>query len=73
MARQDALRSRQDAHAQAAQFTPNTLQQFYAVVPLHEKTNVLWSFLKSHKRDKIMIFFASQKQVLNNKDCSLIY
>lgn len=43
--------------------TPETLDQFYVRIPLDEKLDVLWSFIKSHLKSKILVFFSSSKQV----------
>ncbi|KAK6203466.1 ATP-dependent RNA helicase DBP4 [Scheffersomyces amazonensis] len=43
--------------------TPDTLEQFYIRIPLDEKLDVLWSFIKSHLKSKILVFFSSSKQV----------
>lgn len=43
--------------------TPIGLSQSYAVVQAHEKLSVLWSFIKSHLKSKMIIFMASGKQV----------
>lgn len=43
--------------------TPKNLEQFYTVVPLEEKLDLLWSFLRTHTKNKILVFFASSKQV----------
>lgn len=43
--------------------TPDTLDQFYIRIPLDEKLDVLWSFIKSHLKSKILVFFSSSKQV----------
>ncbi|KAL3143488.1 hypothetical protein ABBQ38_002294 [Trebouxia sp. C0009 RCD-2024] len=50
-------------HAEAAMPTPVKLQQAYVVCELHEKVNVLWSFIKTHLRSKIIIFLSTCKQV----------
>eukprot|EP00026_Physarum_polycephalum_P001312 Phypoly_transcript_01313.p1 GENE.Phypoly_transcript_01313~~Phypoly_transcript_01313.p1 ORF type:complete len:815 (-),score=162.39 Phypoly_transcript_01313:291-2735(-) len=42
---------------------PEQLQQSLMVVPLWEKMNCLWSFLKSHLNSKIVIFFSTGKQI----------
>ncbi|KAI3402749.2 DBP4 [Candida oxycetoniae] len=42
---------------------PESLDQYYIKVPLHEKLDVLWSFIKSHLKSKILVFFSSSKQV----------
>ncbi|XP_030379054.1 probable ATP-dependent RNA helicase DDX10 [Scaptodrosophila lebanonensis] len=41
---------------------PELLQQSYVVIPLHEKITVLWSFIKNHLKQKIIVFVASCKQ-----------
>lgn len=43
--------------------TPLGLSQSYAVVPAHDKLTVLWSFIKTHLKSKMIIFLASGKQV----------
>ena len=43
--------------------TPESLEQYYVKVPLDEKLDVLWSFIKSHLKSKILVFFSSSKQV----------
>lgn len=43
--------------------TPESLEQFYIKIPLDEKLDVLWSFIKSHLKSKILVFFSSLKQV----------
>lgn len=43
--------------------TPESLDQYYINVPLDEKLDVLWSFIKSHLKSKILVFFSSSKQV----------
>ncbi|CAH2351786.1 ATP-dependent RNA helicase Dbp4p [[Candida] railenensis] len=43
--------------------TPSTLEQYYITVPLDDKLNTLWSFIKSHLKSKILVFFSSSKQV----------
>lgn len=43
--------------------TPESLEQYYIKIPLDEKLDVLWSFIKSHLKSKILVFFSSLKQV----------
>lgn len=43
--------------------TPKSLKQYYMVVNHEEKVDVLFSFLKSHQRSKILVFMNSCKQV----------
>lgn len=42
---------------------PESLEQSYVIVPLHEKLSLLWSFIKSHLQSKILVFVSSSKQV----------
>eukprot|EP01096_Ripella_sp_DP13-Kostka_P013652 TRINITY_DN5966_c0_g1_i1.p1 TRINITY_DN5966_c0_g1~~TRINITY_DN5966_c0_g1_i1.p1 ORF type:complete len:604 (-),score=277.91 TRINITY_DN5966_c0_g1_i1:128-1939(-) len=42
---------------------PKKLQQFYLTIDLPDKFKVLWSFMRSHLKSKIIIFFQSCKQV----------
>ncbi|KNA17421.1 hypothetical protein SOVF_080270 [Spinacia oleracea] len=50
-------------HAEAITATPSGLQQTAIVVPLHQKLDLLWSFIKSHLNSKILVFLTSCKQV----------
>lgn len=50
-------------HEQAAFSTPQSLQQNYIVVRLEQKITMLWSFIKTHLKHKIIVFFATCKQV----------
>ncbi|KFB38120.1 AGAP001057-PA-like protein [Anopheles sinensis] len=50
-------------HEHEAIATPVKLQQSYVTVELHEKLTVLWSFLRTHPKQKIIVFFATCKQV----------
>ncbi|XP_055612126.1 probable ATP-dependent RNA helicase DDX10 [Uranotaenia lowii] len=50
-------------HEKEEYTTPNRLQQNYVVVELEDKLTMLWSFLKAHPKQKIMVFFATCKQV----------
>ncbi|XP_058271799.1 probable ATP-dependent RNA helicase DDX10 isoform X2 [Hemibagrus wyckioides] len=50
-------------HEQAKFSTPATLEQSYVVCELHEKVNMLFSFLRSHLQKKIIVFFACCKEV----------
>lgn len=43
--------------------TPKGLSQSYAIIPAHNKLMVLWSFIKTHLKSKMIIFLASGKQV----------
>ncbi|KAK9814593.1 hypothetical protein WJX72_008381 [[Myrmecia] bisecta] len=50
-------------HAEAAAPTPLKLQQAYMVCELHEKVDVLWSFIKAHLKSKVIVFLSTCKQV----------
>lgn len=50
-------------HEAASSATPVTLQQFYVITPLPEKLNVLYSFIRSNLKSKIIVFLSSGKQV----------
>lgn len=42
---------------------PSRLSHFYMKIPHYEKLDMLFSFLKSHRREKILVFFSTCKQV----------
>ncbi|CCH60840.1 hypothetical protein TBLA_0D03400 [Henningerozyma blattae CBS 6284] len=46
-----------------ASATPETLQQSYIDVPLQDKLDTLFSFIKTHLKNKMIIFLSSSKQV----------
>ncbi|KAA0720107.1 putative ATP-dependent RNA helicase DDX10 [Triplophysa tibetana] len=50
-------------HEQAKFSTPATLEQNYVVCELHQKVDMLFSFMRSHLHKKIIIFFACCKEV----------
>jgi len=41
---------------------PELLQQSYVVLPLEDKITMLWSFIKNHLKQKIIVFVSSCKQ-----------
>lgn len=43
--------------------TPDGLTQSFIVCEAHEKMPIIWSFIKAHSRQKIMIFFSTCNQV----------
>ncbi|XP_049849945.1 probable ATP-dependent RNA helicase ddx10 [Schistocerca gregaria] len=43
--------------------TPQLLLQNYIVCDVDKKLDLLWSFIKAHLRQKILVFFSSQRQV----------
>ncbi|XP_074650958.1 putative ATP-dependent RNA helicase DDX10 [Tubulanus polymorphus] len=50
-------------HEHSQHSTPTQLQQSYIVCELHEKINLLWSFIKNHLKTKMLVFLQSCKQV----------
>lgn len=50
-------------HEQASSATPSTLQQHYIIIPLPEKLDTLWSFIRANLKSKILVFLSSGKQV----------
>ena len=56
-------------HDKAEFATPRNLKQMYVVTPIKEKLNVLFSFIKTHLKDKILVFLSSCKQVKYVYEC----
>jgi len=50
-------------HDRAQQATPQRLVQNYIVCGLPDKLDMLFSFLRTHLKKKILVFFSSCKQV----------
>jgi len=50
-------------HENSDHVTPDSLTQSYIVTELKHKVDILWSFLKNHKKKKILVFMQSCKQV----------
>ncbi|KAG4304268.1 hypothetical protein PORY_002243 [Pneumocystis oryctolagi] len=50
-------------HEKETSSTPPTLLQYYSIVLLHEKINVLFNFLRAHLKVKILVFMSTSKQV----------
>ncbi|XP_028300224.1 probable ATP-dependent RNA helicase DDX10 [Gouania willdenowi] len=50
-------------HEKARFSTPATLEQSFVVCELHQKVNMLFSFIRSHLKKKIIVFFACCKEV----------
>lgn len=50
-------------HEQAETVTPDSLQQSYIVCEIDEKLGVLWSFIRNHLKQKVLVFMATCKQV----------
>jgi ATP-dependent RNA helicase DDX10/DBP4 len=43
--------------------TPAKLTQYYMVVAPEDKVNTFYSFLKSHQKQKVIVFVSTCKQV----------
>ena len=43
--------------------TPTTLLHYHMELPIEDKLDTLFSFLKTHQKQKILVFFSSRKQV----------
>lgn len=52
-----------NVHEEDADATPSLLQQTAIIVPLHQKLDMLWSFIKAHLKSKILVFLSTCKQV----------
>jgi ATP-dependent RNA helicase DDX10/DBP4 len=50
-------------HEKAEFATPRSLDQRVVVAPLDQKMDVLFSFIKTHLRNKVLVFLSSCKQV----------
>ncbi|RWR79962.1 DEAD-box ATP-dependent RNA helicase 32 [Cinnamomum micranthum f. kanehirae] len=50
-------------HAESVTATPEFLQQKAIIVPLDQKLDMLWSFIKAHLDSKMLVFLSSCKQV----------
>ncbi|XP_050678619.1 probable ATP-dependent RNA helicase DDX10 isoform X2 [Leptidea sinapis] len=50
-------------HEQTETVTPDSLQQSYIVCKVDEKVGILWSFIKNHLKQKVLVFMATCKQV----------
>ncbi|ORE03375.1 DEAD-domain-containing protein, partial [Rhizopus microsporus var. microsporus] len=49
-------------HEKAEYSTPKTLSQHYVVAELHQKLDILYSFIKTHLKTKMIVFLSSCKQ-----------
>ena len=56
-------------HEAASSATPSKLQQHYVTVPLPRKLDVLWSFIRSNLKTKVLVFMSSGKQVRFVYEC----
>jgi len=50
-------------HEKAKETTPSTLEQRYILCQTEQKVNMLWSFIMTHKYQKILAFMSCCKQV----------
>lgn len=50
-------------HEHAKEITPDNLTQSYIVCELSEKLNTLWSFIKNHLKQKVLVFASTCKEV----------
>ncbi|KAH7622791.1 hypothetical protein Ndes2526B_g02065 [Nannochloris sp. 'desiccata'] len=50
-------------HADAEAPTPVRLEQAYMECPLPDKLDILWSFIRTHLRSRVIIFLSTCKQV----------
>ena len=50
-------------HEHAKHSTPTQLTQSYMVCELHQKMDILWSFIKNHIKSKVLVFMSACKQV----------
>jgi ATP-dependent RNA helicase DDX10/DBP4 len=56
-------------HADQKEATPSQLIQNYVVCPLHEKMDLLFSFIKAHLKSKIIVFMSTCSQVRYAFEC----
>jgi len=52
-----------EADEQLKSITPTTLLHYSMVMNIDDKLDMLFSFLKTHQKQKILVFFSSRKQV----------
>ncbi|XP_076048695.1 putative ATP-dependent RNA helicase DDX10 isoform X2 [Oratosquilla oratoria] len=50
-------------HERSKSTTPKTLKESYAVCEVHNKFTFLWSFVRHHRKKKLLVFLATCKQV----------
>jgi ATP-dependent RNA helicase DDX10/DBP4 len=60
-------------HAEAVTATPERLKQLAMVVPLDQKLDMLWSFIRRHVKCKILVFLTTCKQVRNSERTDTLY
>ncbi len=51
-------------HEHSANSTPKNLIQTYSTCEVYEKLSFLWSFIRNHLNQKMIVFFQSCKQVI---------
>jgi ATP-dependent RNA helicase DDX10/DBP4 len=51
-------------HEESVTATPTLLKQIVMTVPLDQKLDMLWSFIKTHLQSKTLVFLSSCKQVI---------
>lgn len=56
-------------HEESTTATPSRLQQTAMIVPLDQKLDMLWSFIKAHLNSRILVFLSSCKQVILCQNC----
>jgi superfamily II DNA/RNA helicase len=50
-------------HAESAEATPQRLRQWWVPCALHGKLDLLWFFVKTHLKQRTIVFLATCKQV----------
>ncbi|KAG7534270.1 P-loop containing nucleoside triphosphate hydrolase [Arabidopsis thaliana x Arabidopsis arenosa] len=50
-------------HEEALTATPASLMQTVMIVPVENKLDMLWSFIKTHLNSRILVFLSTKKQV----------
>lgn len=50
-------------HSESVTATPENLNQIVMEVPIGQKLDMLWSFIKTHVNSKIVVFLSTCKQV----------
>jgi superfamily II DNA/RNA helicase len=56
-------------HAEALEATPQRLKQVYVTCPLQGKLDLLWFFIKTHQKKRVIAFLATCKQVYSSNLC----
>lgn len=51
-------------HEESITATPTRLDQTAMIVPLEQKLDMLWSFIRTHLNSRILVFLSSCKQVI---------